>query len=197
MTNSGNSMSPTTEPTERSMDYPITLSVRDPTGICGDCATLFVSLKLSRSTWVATSLALGSRKMSKQTLVAGDARKLLDLLARLKSRAEQRMQRRSRLWRSRKSGSMVSGFIACSRPMVLRATSSIRLGEVLTSRKEDFDLHRGIWTKPSHQTKQNRTEHLHLSAQSLTLIASIIETSNAPSPFLFPGNKPGQPLCEI
>jgi hypothetical protein len=91
MTNSGNSMSPTTEPTERSMDYPITLSVRDPTGICGDCATLFVSLKLSRSTWVATSLALGSRKMSKQTLVAGDARKLLDLLARLKSRAEQRM----------------------------------------------------------------------------------------------------------
>src|SRR5438105_8157963 len=56
-----------------------------------DCATLFVSLELSRSTWVATSLALGSRKMSKHTLVGGDARKLLDLLARLKSRAEQRI----------------------------------------------------------------------------------------------------------
>ena len=73
------------------MDHPTTLSVSDPTGICGDCATLFVSLELSRSTWVATSLALGSRKMSKHTLVGGDARKLLELLARLKSRAEQRM----------------------------------------------------------------------------------------------------------
>src|SRR6202035_5404062 len=83
--------SPTTEPTERSMDHPTTLSVSDPTGICGDCATLFVSLELSRSTWVATSLALGSRKMSTHTLVGGVARKLLGLLARLKSRAEQRM----------------------------------------------------------------------------------------------------------
>src|SRR5207237_4947638 len=67
------------------------LPVPEPTGIRGDSATLFVSLELSRSTWVATSLALGSRKMSKHTLVGGDARKLLDLLARLKSRAEQRI----------------------------------------------------------------------------------------------------------
>jgi transposase len=50
----------------------------------------FVSLELSRSTWVATSLAPGSKKMSKHTLVGGDGRKLLDLLARLKTRAEQR-----------------------------------------------------------------------------------------------------------
>src|SRR6202023_953729 len=52
-------------------------------------------------------------------------------------------------------------------------------------------------TKPSHQTKQKRTEHLPLSAQALALIASTIETSNPHSPFLFPGNKPGQPLREI
>jgi integrase len=58
-----------------------------------------------------------------------------------------------------------------------------RLGEALASRKEDFDLQRGVWTKPSHQTKQKRTEHLPLSGQALTLIASIIETSNPPSPF--------------
>src|ERR1700752_2612238 len=57
----------------------------------GDCATLFVSLELSRSTWVATALAPGSSKMSKHTLVGGDGRKLLDLLARLKTRAEQRI----------------------------------------------------------------------------------------------------------
>src|SRR5215468_8975541 len=56
----------------------------------GDCATLIVSLELSRSTWVATALAPGSSKMSKYTLVGGDGHKLLDLLARLKSRVEQR-----------------------------------------------------------------------------------------------------------
>ena len=61
------------------------------TAIRGDSATLFVSLELSRSTWVATSLAPGSKKMSKHTLVGGDGRKLLDLLARLKTRAEQRI----------------------------------------------------------------------------------------------------------
>jgi transposase len=73
------------------MHHRTTLPVSEHTCSREDCATLFVSLELSRSTWVATSLALGSRKMSKHTLVGGDARKLLDLLARLKSRAEQRI----------------------------------------------------------------------------------------------------------
>ena len=73
------------------MHHPITLTVSEQTCSREDCAILFVSLELSCSTWVATSLALGSRKMSKHTLVGGDARKLLDLLARLKSRAEQRI----------------------------------------------------------------------------------------------------------
>ena len=73
------------------MHHATTLPVPEDTCIRGDCATLFVSLELSCSTWVATSLAPGSRKMSKHTLVGGDGRKLLDLLARLKTRAEQRI----------------------------------------------------------------------------------------------------------
>ena len=73
------------------MHHPTTLPVSEQTCSREDCSTLFVSLELSRSTWVATSLALGSRKMSKHALVGGDARKLLDLLAWLKSRAEQRI----------------------------------------------------------------------------------------------------------
>ena len=73
------------------MDHSATLCVPDPTGIPGDCAILFASLELSRSTWVATSLAPGSKKMSKHTLVGGNGRELLELLARLKTRAEQRI----------------------------------------------------------------------------------------------------------
>src|ERR1700730_9659540 len=65
--------------------------VPERTGIPGDCATLFVSLELSRSTWVATSLAPGSKKMPKHALGGGNGRELLDLLARLKTRAEQRI----------------------------------------------------------------------------------------------------------
>ena len=54
------------------MHHATTIPVPDRTGIAGDCATLFVSLELSRSTWVATSLAPGSRKMSKHMLVGGE-----------------------------------------------------------------------------------------------------------------------------
>jgi transposase len=73
------------------MQHATTLAAPERTCSRRDCATLFVSLELSRSTWVATALAPGSSKMSKHTLVGGDGRKLLDLLARLKIRAEQRI----------------------------------------------------------------------------------------------------------
>ena len=73
------------------MQHATTLPAAERTCSGENCATLFVSLELSRSTWVATALAPGSSKMSKHTLVGGDGRKLLDLLARLKSKAEQRI----------------------------------------------------------------------------------------------------------
>ena len=73
------------------MRHASTIPVPDRTRIAGGCATLFVSLELSRSTWVATSLAPGSTKMSKHTLAGGNGRELLDLLTRLKTRAEQRI----------------------------------------------------------------------------------------------------------
>ena len=73
------------------MHHSTTLPVPARSCSTGDCATLVVSLELSRSTWVATALAPGRSKMSKHTLVGGDGRKLLDLLARLKNKAEQRI----------------------------------------------------------------------------------------------------------
>ena len=55
----------------------------------GDHSTLYVSLELSRSSWLVTSLSPSSDKMSKYSIAAGDAPKLLALLARLRGRAEQ------------------------------------------------------------------------------------------------------------
>jgi hypothetical protein len=73
------------------MQHATTVPAPERTCSRGNCATLFVSLELSRSTWVATALAPGSTKTSKHTLVGGDGRKLLDLLARLETQAEQRI----------------------------------------------------------------------------------------------------------
>ncbi len=39
----------------------------------------------------------------------------------------------------------------------LQLLTGARIGEILTARWEDFDLQRGVWTKPSHHTKTNRT----------------------------------------
>jgi hypothetical protein len=55
----------------------------------GDHSTLYVSLELSRSTWLVTSLSPNSDKMSEHSIAAGDAPKSLALLARLRGRAEQ------------------------------------------------------------------------------------------------------------
>jgi transposase len=59
-----------------------------PCGQGGDHSTLYVSLELSRSTWLVTSLSPNSDKMSKHTIASGDAPQLLALLARLRGRAE-------------------------------------------------------------------------------------------------------------
>ena len=79
----------------------------------------------------------------------------------------------------------------------LQLLTGARLGEVLTSRKDDFDLQRRVWTKPSHHTKQKRAEHVPLSAEAAALIGSILEGSDPELYFLFPGNKRGQPLREL
>jgi len=76
----------------------------------------------------------------------------------------------------------------------LQLLTGARLGEVLKSRKIDFDLKRGIWTKPSHHTKQKRTEHIPLSAQAIALVSEVIEQSEATETHLFPGDVPGKPL---
>ena len=56
-----------------------------------NCAMLCVSLELSRKTWLVTSLAPGSDKMSKHKIDGGDHCGLLDLLRRLQNKATKRI----------------------------------------------------------------------------------------------------------
>ena len=56
-----------------------------------DRATLFVSLELSKSKWLATVLLPGGDKMSKHTVLGGDWDALLALLLRARARAEARV----------------------------------------------------------------------------------------------------------
>jgi transposase len=55
-----------------------------------DVSTLFASLELSRSKWLVTVNSPGGEKFSKHVVEGGGCGSLLDLLARLRSKAEQR-----------------------------------------------------------------------------------------------------------
>jgi transposase len=60
----------------------------EQTAIRTDLGAIFVSLELSRSTWLVTSLSPGGReKMSKHSVPGGDLSGLLTLFGRLKERA--------------------------------------------------------------------------------------------------------------
>lgn len=72
-----------------------------------------------------------------------------------------------------------------------------RIGEVLSAQWSEIDLGRGVWIKPSHHTKQKRTEHLPLSAPALALLADMRETTGEQVQYLFPGNVPNMPLQGI
>src|SRR3954466_11936536 len=55
-----------------------------------DLKAIFVSLELSRSTWIITSLAPGGEKMSKHSVPSGDIAALLARLSQLKEKARAR-----------------------------------------------------------------------------------------------------------
>ncbi len=55
-----------------------------------DVNTLFASLELSKSTWLVTINSPGGDKFSRHVVAGGDGVSLLDLLARLRAKAEQR-----------------------------------------------------------------------------------------------------------
>jgi integrase len=60
-----------------------------------------------------------------------------------------------------------------------------RASEALKATWEEFDLQRGVWTKPSHHTKQKKVEHVPLSAPALKLLEGMAPEN--PTGPLFPG----------
>jgi integrase len=74
----------------------------------------------------------------------------------------------------------------CLRLLLLTGS---RENEALKATWGEFNLTRGLWTKPSHHTKQKKTEHVPLSAPALDLLRSM-KPKNAIGP-LFPGRKAG------
>lgn len=79
----------------------------------------------------------------------------------------------------------------------LQILTGARIGEALSARWEDFDLARGVWTKPSHHTKQKKREHVPLSSSAISLLAEMQQRIENPEGVLFPGRNPGEPLGEI
>ncbi len=62
-----------------------------PTAIRTDLGAIFVSLELSRSTWLITSLSPdGGEKMSKHVVRGGDVSGLLERFAQLRKKARAR-----------------------------------------------------------------------------------------------------------
>lgn len=72
-----------------------------------------------------------------------------------------------------------------------------RKSEVMGATWDQFDLERGVWTKPAHTTKQRRTEHIPLSGQAVTLLADIRSTASGSERYVFPGDAPGKPIMDI
>jgi len=72
-----------------------------------------------------------------------------------------------------------------------------RIGEVLSAQWQDFDLDRGVWVKPSHHTKQKRTEHLPLAKAAITLLETVQESQRNCSSFVFPGKAKTKPIVDL
>lgn len=72
-----------------------------------------------------------------------------------------------------------------------------RKSEVLQATWDQFDLEKGVWTKPAHLTKQKKKEHLPLSEEAIEVLHILKKMNLMESPYLFPGKVDGKPLQEI
>ena len=72
-----------------------------------------------------------------------------------------------------------------------------RVGEVRQSRFEQFNLDLMIWTKPAATTKQRKMHRVPISEDVAAIVRQRKLIVPETSPWLFPGDVPGQPVIEI
>jgi len=77
----------------------------------------------------------------------------------------------------------------------LLVLTGARSHEIFTSTWDQFDLEKGVWTKPAHTTKEKKMEHIPISSQTISLLKEMQKRREGP--YLFPGKIPGSPITDI
>jgi integrase len=73
-----------------------------------------------------------------------------------------------------------------------------RPAEAMKAQWHEFDSESGYWIKPSSHVKQRKTHKLPLSPAALKLVDRLRqEKRKEKSEWVFPGNKPGEPLATL
>jgi integrase len=75
---------------------------------------------------------------------------------------------------------------SCNAVRLLLLTGA-RRGEMLSATWAQFDLSKGVWTKPSAATKQAKEHRIPLSAPALAILTTMRADADADCPFVFPG----------
>lgn len=82
--------------------------------------------------------------------------------------------------------------------MRLLVFTGARAGETLSAPWSQFDLANGIWTKPSHHTKQKSLHSVPLIPAALELLTDMYRANeaDAQSPWLFPSSDPSKHIAD-
>lgn len=72
-----------------------------------------------------------------------------------------------------------------------------RVGEARQARFEQFNLELGIWSKPASTTKQRKVHRVPISEDVAAIVRQRQLLVPKGTPWLFPGDVPGQPVREI
>jgi len=75
------------------------------------------------------------------------------------------------------------------RAIRLLLLTGARRGETLAATWAQFDLERGIWTKPSTATQQAKEHRIPLSGPALAVLAELRADAEADCPYVFPGSR--------
>ncbi len=81
--------------------------------------------------------------------------------------------------------------------IMLALLTGARKNEVVKAPWEQFDLAKGVWTKPSAHTKQKKPHRVPLSPATLELLRAMREGAPADAVHVFPGRLAGKPRDNV